>query len=76
MKKITYLCKTIEENLKTFLEILDYPLPTSVEWKTIMGGISSSNKSMKIDIKWFCCVNRIAVSEMGLEYTSEISVSL
>jgi|JI61114DRNA_FD_contig_123_25358_length_991_multi_15_in_0_out_1_1 hypothetical protein len=31
MKKITYLCKTIEENLKTFLEILDYPLPTSVE---------------------------------------------
>ena len=41
-----------------------------------MGGISSLNKSMKIDIKRICCVNRFAVSEMGLEYTSEISVSL
>jgi len=41
-----------------------------------MGGISSLNKLINVSIKWFCCVNRIAVSEMGLEYTSRISPDL
>lgn len=42
----------------------------------IVGCIWSLNKSMKIDVKRIYRVNRFAASDMGLEYTSGVSVSL